>query len=56
MKVKITPYAAHYNSKNNLEQWKINLIRELLHSRDFEIYEPLNKNELEFFIVKFCTR
>ena len=43
------------NSDNGRKHWKINLIKELLHSRDYEIYEPLNKNELEFFIVDLCT-
>ena len=43
------------NSDNGRKHWKINLIKELLHSRDYEIYEPLKKNELEFFIVDLCT-
>ena len=35
-------------NSNSEEQWKINLIQELLHSRDFEIYEPPNKSEMYF--------
>ena len=37
------------------ENWKINIIKELLYCRDFELFNLLNKQEIELMLNQICT-
>ena len=36
-------------------QWKVGIIKELIHMRDHKLYDVLSKNEMVFLICNLCT-